>query len=830
MSLDGGKLERRALELGAEVVEVMAPAGWTDARVEAWLDWAQGDPDLPAAIFRYAEGLVQQGQRLGIFDGVGARGRFRRDLGAALLGGRLALRRVTPAKRQALQDGAELLGALAQFRAEHRQRRLAAAAGEALARRLQGVVDAVHRCEGDPDACADPQRNPILARACDAARQAGASDAAILEAVTLARAGETRLPTATPEAAPIPGLVAPFGPADPAADRALALAAWETGSVVLSGAGDLPSPSVQGAVNMLACGLGEAFDLQAFEAAVELLAQALKAEAGDDVAYLGLAGVADWLAAQGAAYDSDAGRLRVRTLYERAATVLGRLDIDLHGGLAVFDDAELALMLGGVSPAAEPWEGPVTFAQTADGRILRVMSEATYAGLQALGADLDAARWRLLGHGTLEHAPGIDHEALTARGFTEHEIGAVESVLPYCATLAEAFRPDVVGEGFLTDVLGAPLEDLHDPRFDALRIMGFSEAEIAEAEAYALGSSRLEGADLDPEQQRVFLTADELGPEAYLAMIAALQPTLATPAIADFTLPWDAGPDDVAILIAQAREAGALALRVGRGDPPAYQVLDLPPVREAPPRAEPSPQPAQPAAVEERIVERVVERERERRKLPDRRKGYIQKASVGGHKVYLHTGEYDDGELGEIFIDMHKEGAAFRSLMNNFAIAVSIGLQYGVPLDEFVDAFVFTRFEPAGPVTGNDSVRSATSILDYVFRELGVSYLDRQDLANADPDELNADGLGRGKADEAGLAQGEPLPASRFISKGFSRGATPDNLVVLSLADHRAARAAPAQAADVCAACGDIAVVRKGASLICETCGTRAGRLDDAAG
>ena len=128
----------------------------------------------------------------------------------------------------------------------------------------------------------------------------------------------------------------------------------------------------------------------------------------------------------------------------------------------------------------------------------------------------------------------------------------------------------------------------------------------------------------------------------------------------------------------------------------------------------------------ERVVEKVIERDRTRRKLPDRRKGYIQKAAVGGHKVYIHTGEYDDGELGEIFIDMHKEGAAFRSLMNNFAIAISIGLQYGVPLDEFVDAFVFTRFEPAGRVTGNDSIRSATSILDYIFRELGVSYLDRQ--------------------------------------------------------------------------------------------------------
>ena len=116
--------------------------------------------------------------------------------------------------------------------------------------------------------------------------------------------------------------------------------------------------------------------------------------------------------------------------------------------------------------------------------------------------------------------------------------------------------------------------------------------------------------------------------------------------------------------------------------------------------------------VAERIVERIIERTPGRRRLPDRRKGYIQKAIVGGHKVYLHTGEFDDGELGEVFIDMHKEGAAFRSLMNNFAIAISLGLQYGVPLDEFVDAYVYTRFEPAGQVKGNDQIKHATSILD----------------------------------------------------------------------------------------------------------------------
>jgi ribonucleoside-diphosphate reductase alpha chain len=172
---------------------------------------------------------------------------------------------------------------------------------------------------------------------------------------------------------------------------------------------------------------------------------------------------------------------------------------------------------------------------------------------------------------------------------------------------------------------------------------------------------------------------------------------------------------------------------------------------------------------------------------------------------------------------MHKEGAAFRSLMNNFAISVSIGLQYGVPLDEFVDAFVFTRFEPAGQVTGNGAIRSATSILDYIFRELAVSYLDRQDLANADPDAFNADGLGDGAA--AGRLTGPPapLPASKFISKGFSRGAAPDNLVFLSAGPRKRANDAEAGESDVCPACGDLAVTRQGGRMVCETCGAAPG-------
>src|SRR3990170_5732395 len=170
------------------------------------------------------------------------------------------------------------------------------------------------------------------------------------------------------------------------------------------------------------------------------------------------------------------------------------------------------------------------------------------------------------------------------------------------------------------------------------------------------------------------------------------------------------------------------------------------------------PMAARAAAAAEKLVERVIYmRSQERDKLPGRRKGYTQKALVGGHKVYLRTGEYDDGRLGEIFIDMHKEGAAFRAMMNNFAIAISLGLQYGVPLEEYVEAFTFTRFEPAGMVQGNEAIKNATSILDYVFRELAVSYLGRHDLAHVDQSDFDKTALGRG------ITEGKATPFSKGL-------------------------------------------------------------------
>jgi len=275
--------------------------------------------------------------------------------------------------------------------------------------------------------------------------------------------------------------------------------------------------------------------------------------------------------------------------------------------------------------------------------------------------------------------------------------------------------------------------------------------------------------------------------------------------------------------------------------------------------------------VVEKIVERVIERERSREKLPNRRKGYTQKAVVGGHKVYLRTGEYDDGKLGEIFIDMHKEGAALRAMMNNFAIAVSVGLQYGVPLEEFVDAFTVTKFEPAGMVQGNDSIKNATSILDYVFRELAVSYLGRTDLAHVEASEMGFDSLGKGE----GADNAPRVPAARVLSSGFVRkpNLASSNVVVMSSshplpapvqalqirAEAQGALAlaeAPASSTttqvrqemavaveaavitandrrmearmkgyegESCSECGNFTMVRNGTCLKCDTCGSTSG-------
>ncbi|HEX6859234.1 MAG TPA: ribonucleotide reductase [Caulobacteraceae bacterium] len=847
------EVELRTVETAGALAGVLAPKGWPDAKVEAWLDWAEAlpadmpetcpkalanseapDPVLAGGPDRYARRIAAWGLELGVFHKQTDALAFRDELFTALT---LGVAAVTPSREAGFDAATPYIHAIeftreaAEFAGRAQAHALAEPAVNALAARLKAVSEAVRRCEGDAAACADPGRNLALARAAQAARSAGASDAMLADAIALGKVEDSaaRAPLAAPVSPRL--IVTASRTAVAAADGDAATAArlgWRTSAVTL--AFEQVDAELLASANAAPGGAVDVFafegDAEGLTALIRVVAAALAIEAtlsGGGVGRLTLAGVSDVLVARGLAYGSAEGRAAAAELWRAAAETVATVAGDLAGTIqpattAVFDDAELELRVGRPLGAA-PWRGAASVAETADGEIVRVLSEAALAGLKAVGADIAQARAEALGAGSLAEAPAIDHTALKARGFTDHEIAAAEAALPFVSDLRHAFAPALLGEGFVCDVLGATNEDLKQPGFDTLALAGFTADEIEAAAAHAIGSGRLSGAAF--AEPRDISVADRL------AMTAAVEPFVGAPGAFTLPLAFDDTPADAVRLQAAAARAGVRAIRLERAAAPIGFSLDIPTVEEEAPkrRLEPAP------TVQERVVEKVVERARERRKIPDRRKGYIQKATVGGHKVYLHTGEYDDGELGEIFIDMHKEGAAFRSLMNNFAIAISIGLQYGVPLDEFVDAFVFTRFEPAGPVTGNDSVKSATSILDYIFRELGVSYLERDDLANADPEEFNADGLGRGLADGAAPQEDEApqlQPASKFISKGFSRGAAPDNLVFLPFGGREAREAKPASSqGDVCSSCGDLAVMRQGSLSICQTCGAQDGLAND---
>ena len=435
---------------------------------------------------------------------------------------------------------------------------------------------------------------------------------------------------------------------------------------------------------------------------------------------------------------------------------------------ALYDDTELGLRLG-VTVGDRGLAGLTGWLESEDGICVPVLANSVIKGLRAISSDWDAVRLFVLGHRSFGDAPHINTASLKSRGLSDFEVDRLQEALITASSLAEVVSTRHLDAAFIRDIWGLSEAELNAPGLDLLAVMGFTPAEVAAAEAHIFGHRDIDALRAQDDTAWRLLAPANL--KSALALRKAVEAFVDSPSTAPFPLHWDQGVPDAMQLYAYAASEGLRSLSVSRGEPPAGFNLDIPEFEETPRRV------VEPAAKDTapRIVEKIVERDRMRTKLPDRRKGYIQKAGVGGHKVYIHTGEYEDGALGEIFIDMHKEGAAFRSLMNNFAIAISIGLQYGVPLDEFVDAYVFTRFEPAGPVTGNDRVRSATSILDYIFRELAISYLDRKDLANADPAALNADGLGSG---DAAREPEDALPASQLISKGFTRGAG-DNLVVV---------------------------------------------------
>ncbi len=386
--------------------------------------------------------------------------------------------------------------------------------------------------------------------------------------------------------------------------------------------------------------------------------------------------------------------------------------------------------------------------------------------------------------------PAINHTTLKAKGFTPEAIEKVEKALPTAFDIKFAFNKWTLGADFLRDALGVDAERSRRADFDLLAHLGFTKREIEAANIHVCGAMTVEGAPhLKPEHYAVFDCANPCGRtgkrylsvESHIRMLAAAQPFISGAISKTINMPNEATVEDCKAAYILSWKLGLKANALYRDGSKLSQPLQSQLIADEDDDDDvieafiDKPAAARAAALAEKIVEKVVERivvMRERERMPDRRKGYTQKAVVGGHKVYLRTGEYDDGRIGEIFIDMHKEGAALRSLLNNFAIAVSLGLQYGVPLDEYVDAFTFTRFEPSGPVQGNDSIKYATSILDYVFRELAVSYLSRFDLAHVEPTEGGFDALGKG------VEEGRPSPDARYVSKGLTRSRT-DRLKVM---------------------------------------------------
>ncbi len=414
-------------------------------------------------------------------------------------------------------------------------------------------------------------------------------------------------------------------------------------------------------------------------------------------------------------------------------------------------------------------------------------------------------------------AHAINTERLRARGFTQDAIARVRNALGDGLNLNAAFSRWVLGDEIISGDLKLVPENFDTDGHSLLSALGFSRRDIEAAEALIEGEAERvacetlssAGLSLGAESQA------ELSMAKALATWLDLPPGLRARA---GTLSGACLSQPVLILVGGLREIASPLLRDRLADIGALAAEFR---EEAARGPAPSTDPVDPGAAS-------------RTRLPDRRKGYIQKSTVGGHKVYLHTGEFEDGSLGEIFIDMHKEGAAFRSLMNNFAISVSLGLQYGVPLDEYADAFVFTRFEPAGEVTGNDRITKATSILDYIFRELAVSYLGRDDLAEIE--DVSHDGLGRGAGDATREAPSTAFTqeAAQIISRGFSRGQLPDNIVILDKrrpaeTDEDEVDAAsaiidsPDYISEACGRCGSFTLVEseEDGSLRCDTCGTQ---------
>ena len=524
----------------------------------------------------------------------------------------------------------------------------------------------------------------------------------------------------------------------------------------------------------------------------------------------------------------------------------------------------------------EPDFALVKFKKLAGGGYFKIINRSVPSALAKLGygsAEIEEIVSYAVGHGTIGNAPVINHTSLIGNGFGKAELDKIEGALGTAFDIRFVFNQWTLGEEFCTKVLGIPQEKLNDPSFDMLRHLGYTRAEIDAANDHVCGTMTLEGAPhLKEEHMHIFDCANPCGKKgkrylsvnSHITMMAAAQSFISGAISKTINMPNDATIEDCQKAYELSWSLGTKANALYRDGSKLSQPLAAALIEDDEDAAEiletGTPQ-EKAAVIAEKIVEKVVIKEiikTEREKMPERRKGYTQKAIVGGHKVYLRTGEYSDGSLGEIFIDMHKEGAGFRAMMNNFAIAVSVGLQYGVPLEEFVDAFTFTKFEPSGMVQGNDSIKNATSILDYIFRELAVSYLDRTDLAHVKPEGASFDDLHKGDegTNVSNVSEDSATKSLEMLksisSTGYLRKRLPQELMTLkpsvqgapmaldvtteadavvsepvaapvTTMDERTKAKMQGYEGEACGDCGNYTLVRNGTCMKCNTCGATSG-------
>lgn len=507
----------------------------------------------------------------------------------------------------------------------------------------------------------------------------------------------------------------------------------------------------------------------------------------------------------------------------------------------------IGLLMDCDTTGIEPDFALVKFKKLAGGGYFKIINQSIRPALNKLGYpenQIEEIVTYCVGTQSLE-TPDIpvNRDALLEKGFTPETLDRIETSLPMFFDLEAAFSPWNIGEETLQQELGITEEQLSAPDFAVLASLGFSSEDIRVSSDRICGRMTVEGAPhIQDDHLAVFDCANRCGrhghrfiaPYGHLKMMSAAQPYISGAISKTVNLPNHATVDDIRDIYFESWELMLKAVALYRDgsklSQPLSSLTDL--------ELDPSFLHAADAETAAEAMARAVVRKRE--KLPYRRAGYTQKAKISGHSVFLRTGEYTDGRLGEIFVDMHREGAAFRSLMNCFAIAVSLGLQYGVPLDEYVDAFVFTRFEPNGMVMGNPHIKMTTSVIDYIFRELAISYLDRLDLAQVLPEDLRPSSLQK-KEELGSIGSGNGSVSHPYSDKthlDYANGngshpaedPQPENGTISGATDPDQAKAELMRQArlkgyegDPCPVCGHFTMVRNGACLKCVSCGNTSG-------